>query len=288
MTELFRPTDVSQAVALLQSNPGVALISGGTALLHNLRSGRQTCTAWVSTDALGLDQIEVGTDGLYIGAAVPMTQIAASPLLREAPYCLLTDALQQAASWQIRNVATLGGCIASHIPSADPVCALLALNAEVLWQDASGAHRAPLEALVGSCACALSRESVLTQVFLPKSDNCKHLCVFRKATVRKAFSWPLVNLAAKLSLNADGSVNNAVIAVGGMAKTTILLKNTAEALRGKCTAQLDAQEIAAICASEVSPSDSLQGSAEYKRVLCRNYLLELLEVLTGTEVTHES
>lgn len=288
MIELFRPSDVSQAVALLRNNPKAALIGGGTALLHNMRSGRQTCTAWISVDALDLDTISVGADGVYIGAAVPMTQVAESPLLSETPYRLLTAALRQTASWQIRNVATLGGCIASRIPSTDPVCALLALNAELLWQDASGEHRAPLEKLIGGSPCAPSFESVFTRIFLPKSDGRKCLCLFRKAAVRKAFSWPLVNFAANLSLNPDGSIDNAVLAVGGMAKTTVLLKNTSEALRGRFAAQLVPQELAAICASEIAPSDSLQGSAEYKRILCRNYFFELSEILAGMEVAHEA
>ena len=270
MTKLFRPTDPAQAVALLQGDKAATLISGGTALMQELRVGRRTCSAWISTDGLGLDRIEVRADGLYLGAAVTMTQIEGSPLFQEAPYALLPEALHHTASWQIRNVATLGGCIGAGVPGADPVCALLALDAELLWQDAAGAHRAPLARFYGNAPETLPRESVITHIFLPSRPAAQ--TIFRKAAVRKAFSWPLVNFAAVVSRNGIK------IAVGGMAKTTILLEKTAKAMK-----TLDFAAVTAAYEAEIAPADSLQGSAVYKRLVCKNYLLELFETLTARE-----
>ena len=276
MTEIFRPTDPAQAVALLQADKTAALISGGTALMQELRAGRRTCSAWISTDALGLDRMEAREDGLYLGAAATMTQIEGSPLLWETPYTLLPEALRHTASWQIRNVATLGGCIGAGIPGADPVCALLALDAELLWQDAAGAHRAPLVQFYGNAPEKLPRESVITHIFLPNRPAAQ--TIFRKAAVRKAFSWPLVNFAAVVSRNADGSLGSVRIAAGGMARSTMLLKKTAEAMQ-----TLDFAAVTDAYAAEIAPADSLQGSADYKRLVCKNYLLELFEALTGKE-----
>jgi xanthine dehydrogenase YagS FAD-binding subunit len=56
----------------------------------------------------GLDKIETGRDGLRIGALAKMATVADHPLVRtDLP--VVAQSLQQAASAQLRNMATLGG-----------------------------------------------------------------------------------------------------------------------------------------------------------------------------------
>lgn len=285
---VLRPTSVEEAVSQLQNDTSAVLIGGGTALINNMRSGRQSCGTWVSIDKLGLDQISCQKDGLHIGTAVTMTQIVQSPFLKQVPYNLLREAICNVASWQIRNVATLGGCIASGIPGTDPLCALFALDAEIEWYDAHGAHRMPLENLANrEKQEMLMREGVLTQIILPQPAADEYLCRFRRAAVRKAFSWPLVNFAALFQISA-GNVRYCRIAVGGMARGTMLLSRTMETMAGRRLANLCFEEIAAAYASEVHPVDSLQGSAAYKRLVCRNYLLEIFEALTDREADDDT
>lgn len=285
--KVLRPTSVQEAVSQLQNDPRAMLIGGGTALINEIRAGRRDCDAWVSTDALGLDRISCREDGLYIGAAVTMTQLVQSPLLEETPYSLLREAVCQAASWQIRNAATMGGCVASGIPGTDPLCALVALGAEVEWHDTCGVHRMAAEELAGGKQKKLTRESVLTQIILPKPAAGAYRCWFRKAAVRKAFSWPLVNFAALISVS-DGRIHCCRIAAGGMARSTMLLSGTMDTLAGRRLEDLRFAELAAAYDAEVHPSDSLQGSAAYKRLVCRNYLLEVFEALTGREAENET
>jgi xanthine dehydrogenase YagS FAD-binding subunit len=84
-------------------------LGGGTNLVDLMRLGVETPDVLVDVTRLGHDQIEETADGgLMIGAAVTNSDLAAHPLVRER-YPFLALALLAGASYQLRNLATVGG-----------------------------------------------------------------------------------------------------------------------------------------------------------------------------------
>jgi len=103
-----RATDVAHAIELARQ-PGAKFIGGGTNLLDLYKSGIEKPIRLVDVSRLDLSAIEeLPSGGLRIGATVSNTAAANHPLVRQR-YRLLSEALLNGASTQLRNMATVGG-----------------------------------------------------------------------------------------------------------------------------------------------------------------------------------
>lgn len=99
---------VSQVEPLGIAGQGGAFLAGGTTILDLMKLQVLTPPSLTDIRKLGLDDIETAGDTVLVGARVTMAHAAEHPVFRErAP--VLAEALWQAASPQLRNVATLSG-----------------------------------------------------------------------------------------------------------------------------------------------------------------------------------
>ena len=110
----YRPDSVDDAAAVLNEFQGRAkLMAGGTDLLGTLkdRVHPEYVEAVIDIKNIpGLTGLRERPDGLTIGAATPLVDIA-EDLGVQANYPILAQAAQSVASPQIRNMATIGGNI---------------------------------------------------------------------------------------------------------------------------------------------------------------------------------
>lgn len=89
--------------------PATMLLAGGTTLLDLAKCGVNAPERVVDiTHLKGLDAIRVDAEGAFIGALAKMSRVAADPAILAA-FPAVSEALWQAASAQIRNMATIGG-----------------------------------------------------------------------------------------------------------------------------------------------------------------------------------
>jgi xanthine dehydrogenase YagS FAD-binding subunit len=103
-----RARDLAHAIEL-GSMPGSKFIGGGTNLLDLYKSGVERPTRLVDVSRIALNGIEQLPDGgVRIGAMASNTAAANHPLVR-GPYRLLSEAILNGASAQLRNMATIGG-----------------------------------------------------------------------------------------------------------------------------------------------------------------------------------
>ena len=103
-----RARDVAHAVELARA-PGSKFIGGGTNLLDLYKSGVERPTRLVDVSRLALNAIEELPDGgVRIGAMASNTAAANHPLVR-GRYRVLSEAILNGASAQLRNMATVGG-----------------------------------------------------------------------------------------------------------------------------------------------------------------------------------
>ena len=110
----YRPDSVDDAAAVLNEFRGRArLMAGGTDLLGTLKDQvhPEYLEAVIDIKNIpGLTGLRETPDGLTIGAATPLVDIAENQGVREN-FPLLAQAAQSVASPQIRNMATIGGNI---------------------------------------------------------------------------------------------------------------------------------------------------------------------------------
>jgi xanthine dehydrogenase YagS FAD-binding subunit len=108
-----RATDTPSAMRLWQeaSAQGVPVkfLAGGTNLVDLMREGVEQPRSLVDITRLPLAEIEqLSAGGLRIGALVRNSRLAAHPFIRDK-YPLLSSAILNGASAQLRNMATTGG-----------------------------------------------------------------------------------------------------------------------------------------------------------------------------------
>jgi xanthine dehydrogenase YagS FAD-binding subunit len=103
-----RARDVNHAIDLARE-PGAKFIGGGTNLLDLYKSGIEKPVRLVDVSRLDLSAIEaLPNGGLRIGAMATNTAAGTDPLVRQR-YRVLSEALLNGATTQLRNMATVGG-----------------------------------------------------------------------------------------------------------------------------------------------------------------------------------
>jgi xanthine dehydrogenase YagS FAD-binding subunit len=108
--EYVSPNSVMQALGLLSANWGDAeILAGGTDLLALMKDYVVSPKRVVNIKQLpGMQAISAERDGLRIGALVTLDRIADAPQIRRE-FSALAQCVADAASPQIRNMATIGG-----------------------------------------------------------------------------------------------------------------------------------------------------------------------------------
>src|SRR5437660_4685209 len=109
---LERPCDLAAALAFRaqagRNDAPVEYIAGGTDMVQLLQEYVRRPERLVSLAGLLDNRVEVGPNGLRLGAAATMAEVAAHPaVVEQCP--VISKALLTSASPQVRNQATMGG-----------------------------------------------------------------------------------------------------------------------------------------------------------------------------------
>src|SRR5436305_9208153 len=109
---LERPRGLAAALELRpqagRNDAPVECIAGGTDMVQLLQEYVRRPERLVSLAGLLDGRIEVGPQGLRLGAAATMAEVAAHPALVQQ-FPVIAEALLNSASPQVRNQATMGG-----------------------------------------------------------------------------------------------------------------------------------------------------------------------------------
>ncbi|MFN6561577.1 MAG: FAD binding domain-containing protein [Nostoc sp. ChiSLP01] len=111
------------AIATIQEDKTAEFIAGGTDLLGLIKDGVQVVNTLIDINSLPLGDIEFQTHGIRIGAICRLSDVAFHPQIQEC-YPVITQALLQSASPQLRNMATVGGNLLQRVRCSyfrDPV-----------------------------------------------------------------------------------------------------------------------------------------------------------------------
>src|SRR5438445_4444614 len=109
---LERPRDLAAALALRaqagRNDASAEYIAGGTDMVQLLQEYVRRPERLVSLAGLLDNRIEAGPQGLSLGAAATMAEVAAHPVVIQQ-FPVISEALLNSASPQVRNQATMGG-----------------------------------------------------------------------------------------------------------------------------------------------------------------------------------
>jgi CO/xanthine dehydrogenase FAD-binding subunit len=273
--EYYSPLALNEALKLLDRYGEQArLLAGGTDLIVQMKSGKVRPAAVVDVKNLEeLKHLEWKTrDILFIGAAVPLSRVAAWPELK-ARFGMVYEACSIIGSFQLRNRGTLGGNICNAAPSADSIPPLICLGARAVIVSSRGTRTIPLEGFFrGPGQTVLASNELLLGIEIP-APPAKSAGAYLRHTPRADMDIAVVGAAAFLILEDHGRVcKEARIALGAVAPTPIRVPAAEAVLAGQAVYEQTIAEAAAKAAEAAKPITDVRGSAEYRQ--------ELVKVLT--------
>jgi CO/xanthine dehydrogenase FAD-binding subunit len=157
-------------MALRSAPPGeVAVLAGGTDLLHDLEEGRAAPQLLLSLRRLPWQTLAWDGGALTIGSTLPLRTLENDPELR-ARIPGLFAAVRAVGSVALRHRATLGGNLGRSAPASDLVPMLLALDAEVELVGPAGVRTLSVDRFVqGSRKTALGPGELISSVRIPEA-----------------------------------------------------------------------------------------------------------------------
>ncbi len=266
--ELHEAATLTEAGALLKRlAPPVRLLAGGTDLLVDLKTGRINAQHLVSLRRVpGLRGVAESAEGLQIGALTTIAQLLASPAVR-GRYAALHDAASQMAAPQVRNLATVGGNLASAVPCADLPPILMAMNALVRLWSPTGERDVPLDQFfTGPRQTARRDDEVLTAVLVPNPPP-RFGAAYARFALRDGNAIAVAAVAASLLLDLDGTVHDARIVLGAVAPVPLFAQDAAKTLLNAPPNEEAFQRAAAAAMAAAQPISDVRGSAEFRREL---------------------
>lgn len=262
------PTSLDDAVAMLATLQDARIIAGGTDLIAQMRERRRRVRHVIDVKRVAeLGVIEMLVDGGWrIGAAVPVRALERDARLGGAHPGLIA-ASRLIGSVQIQSRASVGGNICNAAPSADAVPILVALGAEAEVAGPAGRRRLPVAGVaIGPGLSCLGPGEILVAVTLP-AVAARSYAVYERFTPRREMDIAVAGVAAHVSLDADGAVTTARIALASVAPTVIVAEAASAMLVGHRLDTALMAATAACAAGESRPITDARASADYRRTL---------------------
>jgi carbon-monoxide dehydrogenase medium subunit len=259
------PTTVEEAVRVLAGASGVVkVLSGGTDLLVQLRSGRAKPDLIVDIKKIpNMSGIRERDGAFVIGAATPSAVICECEALRQA-WPGVVEAANLIGSTQIQGRATLAGNLCNASPAADSVPALIAARATCVVAGANAQREVPVESIVtGPGRTSLSRDEFIVAFHLPKRPP-RSADAYLRFIPRTEMDIAVVGAGVSVALDPSGLCTDARVVLGAVAPTALLVADAAAALIGRPldASALDGLDQAAQRACK--PIDDKRGTIEYR------------------------
>lgn len=251
--------------ALLGGEGNALIIAGGSDVMVDIEAGKLAPQTLVDvTAAEDMKGIRVEDGQLVIGAAVTLTEIARSPMVRQY-FPSLCKGAGSVGSLQIRNSATLVGNVVTAQPAGDAAMAVAPLDPKFVVLSKDGTREVPMgEMYAGFGKSTLnSAAEVVKEVRIPlPADDEK--ASFVRLELRKSLSLPMLNVAAMAKVT-DGIVQWARITMGPVGVGPTRALEAEEWLKGKALTPENMAEAGTLALRNAKPrSNPLRGSKEYR------------------------
>ena len=316
---------------LAEHGEQAVLLAGGTDLVPNMKHELVTPKLVVSLARIPeLAGLRLEPDGtLVLGAMTRLDELARDERVqRQAP--ALAQAAGLVAGPQLRRMGTLGGnvmldtrcqwinqsyfwrsalgfclkkdgsvchvvaggknCVAAA--SNDTAPALLTLDAELVFLGPRGRRTLAIDALYDADGVynKTVKGELLLEVRLPRAP-ARHRGAYGKLRERGSIDFPLFGVAARLDLDAAGSVMRAELAAVALQGRPLRLKKAVAPLLGQRTGtpafDSAVNEAAELARKQCHPLDNIPGDAAYRREMVPVYVRRtLLAAAEGAGPVH--
>lgn len=270
--EYLEPKTVREACELLKHYGGTARVfSGGSSLTILMKQGFLQPEVLINIKKV--DQLRGirhdPPDGIVIGALVTHHEIETSPLLAEH-LPVLCDLEHDVANIRVRNMATVGGNIASGEPLTDLPCVFISLDAKIRIASAAGERTMPLEdVFVDYYETKLADDEIITEVLLPPLPP-RTAVEYTRFSSSSVVDKPCIGVSVRLSVEGrERRCTGSRIGLGCVAPTPMRARRAESLLEGKPLRAETLEAAARSASEECDPLSDLRGSERYKREMVR-------------------
>jgi carbon-monoxide dehydrogenase medium subunit len=284
--ELALPNSVSDCIAALGDGGGeVKMVAGGTDLLPQMKNGLIKPARVVDLSGVqALKALSVDGEGaLHIGAGVSARTAELSDVVRNG-FLAVAEGAGVIGSYQVRNLATVGGNVCNSAPSADVSPPLVAMDAVAVIEGPNGQRLLPItDFFQGVRRTALEPGELLVEIIVP-AQPAGSGGTYVRHTPRRELDIAVVGVASQLTIQ-DGKCTKARIALGAVAPVIVRADEAEAKLVGQEVTPALIEEAANLAVGSARPISDQRGSAEFRlhlvRVLTRRTLTTAFERATG-------
>src|SRR3954468_3713739 len=299
------------------AGPEGQFVAGGTDLYPNMKRRQQTPQTVISVTRLKeLNQITGdGQSGLRIGAGISLTDICEHGGVNR-DYPMVAAAARTISTPVLRNMGTIGGnllldtrcnyydqnyewrkginfCMKKDgevcwvapgsskcwaVQSADLVPLMVAMGARLRLVSTLGERMVEAAGLYNNDGIDYLHkrpDELLASIHLPPLNGWR--ATYKKLRRRGAFDFPVLGVAARLDMAADGTVRDARIILGGIAPAPVEVKEAAAALVGHALDRERMEAAAEACYLKARPLDNTDFVMNWRKQMARPYVLHALE-----------
>ncbi len=273
--EFHAATSLKDALnKLKQFGPDAGVIAGGTDLVIRMKLKIDQPKYVIGiTHLKELDYVKKESSTIRIGAMSTFSELADNSILREN-IPILCETASKIGSWQIRNVATIGGNLCSASPSADSAPVLFALNARLVIAGPESEKEISCESFfTGSRKNTLGQNQILKEIIidLPKGTSAG---TYLKLMRKKAADLALIGVAVQGELDQNGdTLDHLSIGLCGVSSTPIRARKTEAIFKGLNYTQSfeKISEAARTAAMETDPSGG-RVPVDYRKAMVEVYV----------------
>ena len=277
--EYVRPSSLGEALTALGSNPNARALAGGQTLINVMKARAAQPDLLVDlADLEELRTIAASADGgLELGPMATYSQVMLSPEVAERRP-ILAEVAAQIADVQVRNRGTLGGNVCSNDPTNHYPPLMVTMGATMTVRGAGGERTVAAEDFFqGVYMTAVAPGELLTRITIPAAsggDGFAAVAIGKDGT-------GIVTAAA--TLNGDGTVESARVAIGCVAAVPVRATQMEEALAGHEATEERARAAVQGLGASLDPPDDVHASAAYRRHLAEVFAVRAVLQAAGEE-----
>ena len=263
--QYISPKSVEEATQYLQTAPDNAVIlNGGSDVLVRLR------TDMIAPDSIinikNIDELRHIRDedgGIRIGASVTCAEMQEDERLASL-WPGVVEGAGLIGSTQVQGRATIAGNLCNASPAADSVPALVAAGATARLASADGVRDVAVKDIpIAPGKTSLKKGEFVTSIFLPPRPKMAGDAYLRFIP-RTEMDIAVVGTGAYLTLNDDGSIAHAQLALSAVAPTVILLDGVNDILQNTNLDEGDLNKLKQCVMGQCTPISDKRGTKEFR------------------------
>jgi carbon-monoxide dehydrogenase medium subunit len=261
------PRSVDEALAHLAEHGSEARpLAGGQSLVRLMNTRLATPSVLIDINRIGeLAAISRENGAVRIGAVARQRACETSPDVRDG-VPVFAEAVRQVAHPSVRRRGTAVGSVAFADPSAELPAALLAADGEVVARSSRGERTiAADDFFTGPFTSALAPDELAVALRIPVTSERPGSAFVEES--RRHGELPMCGVAAVVTLDGDGAVAQARIALCGVHRRPIRARDAEAALQSEHPDDELLQAAGALAASAADPVGDCHGSAAFRRHL---------------------